>query len=88
MRDYSKTKQIALESVGLLMLSRIFYYLWSHIAHRPAPFIRFGSDCFVEVEGEAEVDDEGLEVGQVDEYILGFEVSMDDVCPVDVSNSL
>lgn len=52
------------------MLSGILDHLRSHVTHRPATLVGLRSYGIVEVEGEPEVDDEGLQIGQIDENIL------------------
>jgi hypothetical protein len=88
MRYDSKTKQIAFSSIGFLMFSSIFNHLWSHVAHSSTAFIGHGSDSVVEIERKSEVDDEWLQIGQIYEYVLRFEVSMNYVCLVDIPQTL
>ena len=70
------------------MFSSVFNHLWCHVAHSSTAFIGHGSDSVVEIEGEAEVDDEWLQIGQIDEDVLRFEVSMNHVCLVDILQAL
>jgi hypothetical protein len=88
MRDDAKAKDVAFSAVCLLAFPRIFNDLWSHVSHRPASFVGFDANCLIQVEGEAKVDDERFKVGQVYEYILWFEVAVDDVSFVNVPNPL
>ena len=86
-RDNAETEDVALRPIGFLALPCILYYLGSHVSHGPASLVGLHADGLVEVEGETEVDDERLEVGQVYQDILGFKVPVDYVGLVDIPQS-
>lgn len=88
MRDDAKTKQIAFSSISFFMFSSIFNHLRSHVAHSSTAFIGHRSNSVIEIERKPEIDDKWLQIGQIYEYVLRFEVSMNYVCLVDIPQAL
>lgn len=86
--NYSKAKYIAFRPIRFFTFPCIFNYFRSHVSHRAASLVRFDADCFIEIERKSKINDEWFEVGEIDEDILWFEISMDNVCLVDISDSL
>lgn len=84
MCDYAVTEHVAFVAIGLFKLPTIFDNLWCHITHRSTPFIAFIVDSLINKQREPEINDMGLEGGEVDKYILRFQVSMNNPGVMDV----
>ena len=86
--DDAEAEEIAFGVVGFLVLSAVFNDLGGHVAHRAAAFVALGCDFFVKQQREAEVYDAGLVGSEVYQDVLGFQVAVNYIGCVDVSDAL
>jgi len=88
MCNNAKTEKVAFIAIGLFALARILDDFRSHIAHGPASFIAFAGNCIIHKQRKPEIDDMGLQSCKVNEYILRFQVSVNNSSVMDIFNAL
>jgi hypothetical protein len=87
-RNNAKTEQIAFVTVGFFALPAVLDDFWCHVAHCSASFVAFVGNCLIQKQRQSEIYYMWFERVEVDEYVLGFQVSVDNPSVMDIFDPL